>query len=232
MTVEQLHDALTLLPADLVAAADRRRSRKTAVIHWQRWAAMAACFTILLCAGSFWMLILTPKGSSMETAADMEMMAAEAAPAEAAQAEEPAAAAPAERENSSVTGTGRLTLPPDLRLESGSQSLTIAAAGYTWEVLQEDGTTMALSADIPAPTDFPGRHPVLESETEAADLTWEIQPLSVTARCWHEEDLRTEKPVEMNGTILPFYRGAHIYEITAQWENGTATYVLRVNTRR
>lgn len=247
MTTEQLHDALTLLPADLVAAADQRRSRKTPVIHWHRWAAMAACLALIVYAGGFCARMLAPKKT--ESAVDMEMAAAEqeAAPAEMPAAiapaqntvgtgsvvqdwDSPAEAAPPEREDSS--DAVRLAFPPDLRMESGSQALTIAAAGYTWEVLQEDGTVMTLCADIPAPTDALERHPVLEAETEAADLIWEIPPQLVTARCWHEEDLQTEKPVEMNGTILPFCRGTHIYEITAHWENGTATYVVLVNTLR
>ncbi len=117
MTVEQLHDALTLLPADLVAAADKRRSRKPKVIQWQRWAAMAACFAIILCAGSFCMLILTPMGTSsdkaapevMEMAAAPEEMAAPQAVETYAAAEDaPAAEAPAmtQERNTVTSGSG------------------------------------------------------------------------------------------------------------------------------
>lgn len=242
MTTEQLHDALTLLPADLVAAADRRRSRKIPVIRWQRWTAMAACLALILYAGSFCASLLAPKKTS--SMADMEMAAAEqeAAPAEAPAAMAPAQTSeeaavedvPAEWEETfgSAAGQTAMVQPPRLRIESGSQALTLAAAGYTWEIPQEDGTSMGVCVDIPAPTDFPERHPVLEAETEAAELHWEIQPLSVAAQCWDEADLQREKQVELNGTTLPFCRGTHIYEITAQWENGTAVYVLLVNTHR
>lgn len=42
MTSEKLHDALNLLPADLVAETDALRTQaKKPQVHWQRWAAMA-----------------------------------------------------------------------------------------------------------------------------------------------------------------------------------------------
>lgn len=48
MTAEQFHDALTLLPEDLVARADGYRSRKPKIIPWKRHAALAASFAVLL----------------------------------------------------------------------------------------------------------------------------------------------------------------------------------------
>lgn len=48
MTSEAFSDALTLLPEDLVARADEYRSRKPKVIPLKRYAALAACFAVLL----------------------------------------------------------------------------------------------------------------------------------------------------------------------------------------
>lgn len=48
MTAEQFHDALTLLPEDLVTRADEFRSRKPRIIPWKRYAALAASFAVLL----------------------------------------------------------------------------------------------------------------------------------------------------------------------------------------
>ena len=48
MTSEQFHDALTLLPEDLIARADEFRSRKPKVIPLKRYAALAASFAVLL----------------------------------------------------------------------------------------------------------------------------------------------------------------------------------------
>lgn len=99
MTVEQLHDALTLLPGDLVAEADKRRRKKfdhkPCVIQWQRMAAMAACLALVIFAGRFCMTAFGPKGSSAAMADMVEMAAAPEAMMQSAAIED----VPAEAEN-------------------------------------------------------------------------------------------------------------------------------------
>lgn len=56
MNAEQFHDALTLLPGDLITAADKcRTAPQKRTIPWQRYAAMAACLALIL-YGGFWLL--------------------------------------------------------------------------------------------------------------------------------------------------------------------------------
>lgn len=79
MTAEKFHDALTLLPADLVAEADKKRSGKPKILPWKRYAAMAACFALVLCSGWFCMRLFGPKGateSRKEAAAEAAVMQA------------------------------------------------------------------------------------------------------------------------------------------------------------
>ena len=88
MTAETLQDAIGLLPADLVAEADRIRSRKTKIIPWKRYAAMAACFVLTLSCGLFAMKLFAPKGAT-EAALQAPAAAAPLAPvADEAPAEE------------------------------------------------------------------------------------------------------------------------------------------------
>ena len=102
MTAEKLHDAISLLPADLVAEADRLRRGKPRVILWKRYAAMAACFALVLGCGMFAMSVFAPKGAT-ETA--MEAPAA-AAPMEQAAMDAPAAEAAPEEVPKEMTGNG------------------------------------------------------------------------------------------------------------------------------
>lgn len=53
MTSEQFHDALTLLPEDLIARADELRCRKPKIIPLKRYAALAACFAVLVTSAFF-----------------------------------------------------------------------------------------------------------------------------------------------------------------------------------
>ena len=68
MTSDQFHDALTLLPEDLIARADEYRSRKPTVIPLKRYAALAACFAVLVTA-SFFVHRLRQKTAVTEMAA-------------------------------------------------------------------------------------------------------------------------------------------------------------------
>lgn len=63
MTSDILHDALTLLPEDLVAETALARSR-TRVIPWKRWAAMAACLAVVLWGSLLAMDLFMPKSAS------------------------------------------------------------------------------------------------------------------------------------------------------------------------
>ena len=82
MTPEQLHDALGMLPADLIAETDKLRSRPVQkVIPWKNFAAMAACFLLIVGCGLFAMNSLPSFDGTKEAAREDAMMAAPAAPA-------------------------------------------------------------------------------------------------------------------------------------------------------
>lgn len=92
MTVENLHDAIGLLPSDLITAVDEKRSRKPKVIPFKRYAAMAACVALLLC-GSWVFAMTQAMGGAKETAmATPELQAADSVTNSAVDA--PAAKAP------------------------------------------------------------------------------------------------------------------------------------------
>lgn len=99
MTAETLHDALGLLPADLVTAADRVRCRpRKKRIRWTRLIPAAACLALILYGGLF--VSRLRMGSAGSTAA------ADWAPevAENAVMETAAAAAGNSREEDVLTG--------------------------------------------------------------------------------------------------------------------------------
>lgn len=85
MTVENLHDAIGLLPSDLIAKVDEARSRKPKRIPFRRYAAMAACLALILCAGWFCTRLFSAKGGASESiflqAADEEYAPEAQAPA-------------------------------------------------------------------------------------------------------------------------------------------------------
>lgn len=116
MTAEQLHDAIGLLPSDLIAEADKRRCPKPKVIPWRRCAAMAACFVLVFGCGLFAMEVFAPKGATetaMEApaaAAPMEQAAPLAPAADSAVSEESVTEAPAAN---SASGTRKDSAAPE-----------------------------------------------------------------------------------------------------------------------
>lgn len=101
MTVHDLHDALNLLPADLITAADKRRTAPTPVmIRWTRWASAAACILLAVSAALVFQTNIRPgMGGKSEAAQAPGAMAPEMkedgivmeVPAEEAAPEAPAA---------------------------------------------------------------------------------------------------------------------------------------------
>ena len=53
MTPEQVHDALNLLPSDLITEADKLRDPKRKPLVLRTWVATAACAALVLILGSF-----------------------------------------------------------------------------------------------------------------------------------------------------------------------------------
>ena len=93
MTAEQLHDALGLLPSDLIEEADNfRRDPKKAPIPFRRWAALAACAVMVAGCGIFALRtgMLPLAGGGKSNAAMDKIALQECTP------ESPAAAAPTE----------------------------------------------------------------------------------------------------------------------------------------
>ena len=102
MTPEQIHDAITLLPSDLITAADKLRTRpRKAPIRFRGWVATAACATLVLMIGSF----------------AMQMFPLDMAKSTESIAEAPAAAAP-EEPNAAVPED----MPAEMQMDAADYS--------------------------------------------------------------------------------------------------------------
>lgn len=130
MTGEQFHDALTLLPEDLIARADEIRSRKPKIIRWRRYASLAACCALLVLCG---VLYQNRQAKSASSEMDKSYCAANAAPemAEAPQApasgklgdREAAGAAPVCLEVSNLSGAAADAGFPEAALFDSREAL-------------------------------------------------------------------------------------------------------------
>ena len=150
MTPDHIHDALTLLPSDLIAEADKKRQGAPKIIVWKRFAAMAACFALVL--GCSWYALTLFGGSVTEqAAAEVPMM--QGAPSlsdKSAAVEEAAPMEPAASPESAEEGICGLPTAP--RQENSTtaaagtpkeDNLSIHHAHRPAEPIEEDSTKAA-----------------------------------------------------------------------------------------
>lgn len=116
MTAEKLHDALSLMPADLIAATDKLRTQpRRRLIPWSRLATIAACLAVVL-LGSWLFSAGLFFGGSTEKAAPMEIAAQDAA--------EWKEAYPAQGENRTIT-SGSTTLETKAAWEEAGEEVVL-----------------------------------------------------------------------------------------------------------
>ena len=175
MTVEQLHDAIGLLPGDLLAETDRLRQapRPKKTVLWKPVLAMAACLTLVL-TGWFWWF--QPKGSTGGTAADsafLQAAPAAGAPENGAAAEEaPVQAEEAAPFRSESMVTNSQPFPdwvssPRLTGEAGEPAAVLLQSPQDWQDYQ---TQMGEQFDLTE----------LDSWLSALDESWfESQDLAL-----------------------------------------------------
>lgn len=234
MTADKLHDALTLLPADLIAETDRKRSRPRNVIPWKRYAAMAACFVLVLSTG----LMLRTALLSVWNASKKYESAAQ--PAEEYRAEDSDVLtdeAPAQTEagradqapsNGAASAAGTvLSAPPELTVSAPDGAIATGAGSYTWAVPQEDGTTCEVIACGAHPQQIADRLPVLETGSSQVTLVWDVMPHTITVACWADPEAPEETAALTDGR-LQVKPGTYIYEVHAHWDSGHARYAFRI----
>lgn len=175
MTVEQLHDAIGLLPGDLLAETDRLRQapRPKKTVLWKPVLAMAACLALVL-TGWFWWF--QPKGSTGGTAADtasLQAAPAAGAPENGAAAEEApvqADGAAPFRSESMVTNSQPFpdwVSSPRLTGEAGEPAAVLLQSPQDWQDYQ---TQMGEQFDLTE----------LDSWLSALDESWfESQDLAL-----------------------------------------------------
>lgn len=159
MTAEKLHDALNLLPGDLIAAADKLRTQPRVIkIHWARWVSLAACLAVFVYGG--WLL---RSGFGKSTSSDTVMQMESAVETYAVAAEDATPAKAGTETRAAVSGD---TKDAPAEVEAKEEALcelpTAAdAAAQSVETPQNQNTTACYTGEP--------RITVLRSRTELED---------------------------------------------------------------
>lgn len=174
MTAEQIHDALTLLPADLIAETDKKRTQKPRSIPWKRYAAMAACFTLVLGCGIYCLqtvVVLNKVAGKGAPAAVQSSLRNETALPET-QAAAPAAQAPRESpaEEAQITGDA----------QASAMGTLFPGIGQIRYLEARPGASTACFSGSPTPELF---HSRADLETYHAETIQRFDPDQLLAAC-------------------------------------------------
>lgn len=113
--------------------------------------------------------------------------------------------------------------PPGLRVLAGNEEIEVVRGTYSWSVHNKDGTITAIEADNAAPPDLVrALSPLTVSSDETVELNFETEPDIYTVRIWDED----YKVSSERDDVLLSVEGVVIYEVLANWAQGTSTYVF------
>ncbi len=240
MSAEKIQDTLNLLPDDLLLETDALRQQKQKKpLVLKRLLPIAACFVLVVGA----LLVTMPLLDRKSTESAMDQMAAAEAPMEYGRPESefdystgkfpdrelngPNSAQT--QENTTGTEAEKVTLdillvaPPELVIRWDDQEVTVKSENYSWEYQDETGAKRLSAAGTARPMSEWKGDITLTTGAEALQLSWLMEPDTVTVRCYStarsSDTWNVEFPAELEGNILTLNPDCQIYEITATWDN-------------
>lgn len=133
-----------------------------------------------------------------------------------------------------------LEKPPALSIISDETAVEALRMGYSWQVMNADGTCDALIADSAHPLECKDLLIPFEATGKTAQLHFAVQPNEiVSVRCWSDaywgELSAGSETVRYDGDMIELKAGGYIYEIAAQWateggSGGAAYYCVYIVT--
>ncbi|GEK90035.1 hypothetical protein SAMN04488100_13410 [Alkalibacterium putridalgicola] len=116
--------------------------------------------------------------------------------------------------------------PPNLTIHADGEMFSAVMGTYSWTIDNEDGTQTSVEADSASPPELvTTTDPIQVTEDTTVTLDFEEEPESYTVRIWDEDNtiLSESDEVDLSG------EGEVIYEVWAQWPQGTASYAFSLS---
>jgi len=123
----------------------------------------------------------------------------------------------------SVSTNDEMPEPPELTVVAGDESIDAVLGTYSWSIDNEDGTMKAIEADSAPPPELVGQMAAPEVTGDTSiELDFKIEPDSYTVKIWQEDNTVISESEE----VLLTSEGTVIYEVLANWQEGTASYAF------
>lgn len=119
--------------------------------------------------------------------------------------------------------------PPKLTVSAEDNKIFAGQGSYSWSKVNDDGTVKNINTHTGPPPEFGGKELLVKSQSEV-QLIFEEAPSDYQVRIW-ETDNDKAIPVTDNTFTITQNKGKVIYEVVANWEQGTATYAFTLNIK-
>lgn len=123
--------------------------------------------------------------------------------------------------NDTVGTQSIIKKPPELIVSSSSYKVNAVLATNSWTYDHGDGTSTGIEAD----SDIPPR--IVKQQTTSLNTELAL-PIGVKVNIWNNS--QKEREVKVEGTTFGTdEKGFVVYEIYANWDQGSAHYAVKLN---
>ena len=122
-----------------------------------------------------------------------------------------------------------LHAPPSLTISVGEETIETVRGTYSWSYKHGDGTSTGINADSAAPPDLvEGQISADVTPNTEVSLNFEETPMDYQVRIWDSEN----NIIGTYNEVVPSQHiGRVIYEVLANWEQGTVSYAFSLNVK-
>jgi hypothetical protein len=136
-------------------------------------------------------------------------------------------------DNNEITGEespkDTLQTPPNLTISVGEEIVRLVRGTYSWSYNNGDGTSTGINADSGTPPNLVENQKLVDvTPNTEVRLNFETQPTNYQVMIW---DTNNNIKGTYDEVVLSEYNGKVIYEVLAQWEQGTVSYAFSLNVK-
>jgi hypothetical protein len=127
-------------------------------------------------------------------------------------------------------GKAEAESPPLLKVLYQDKSVKAIRGSFSWATKNKNGKIIsAINADTVGPTELvKGSIPLTVSTKSILNLNFSDKPVNTTVNIWQGSEAIKQKVTD-NKVITPESKGSVVYEVVADWDDGTACYAFLVN---
>ncbi len=120
--------------------------------------------------------------------------------------------------------------PPSLKVLYQDKSIEAARGTFSWSIKNKNGKIIStINADTAGPAELvKGSAPLTAAPKSVLNLNFSDKPVNITVNIWQGTEIIKQTVID-NKVTIPESKASVIYEVVADWNDGTVCYAFLVN---